>query len=145
VRRRCGERGFSLIEVMCAVLILGVALAGLTMGISTGISSVKDSELQSTAAFLAAGQIEELRADDLVVDGVKEGEFGEAFPLYRWKRTIESGNIPGLHEVAVTVEQSRTGKEVYTLKTMLFDPPLDKATERSKERKKEKAKERSRG
>jgi len=47
--------GFSLVEVMCAILILGVALAGLTEAISTALSSNKESELQSTAAMIAAG------------------------------------------------------------------------------------------
>ena len=31
--------GFSLMEVMCAILILGVAIVGLTTGITTALSS----------------------------------------------------------------------------------------------------------
>jgi len=61
VRNR--KRGFSLIEVMCAVAILGVALVGLTQGITTALGSNKESELQTTAALLAAGRIETLRAE----------------------------------------------------------------------------------
>ena len=54
--------GFSLVEVMVAILILGIALVGLTQGITTALSSSKESELQTVAALFAAGQIETLRA-----------------------------------------------------------------------------------
>src|SRR3954453_14697321 len=47
-------RGFSLIEVMVAVLILGVAVAGMVQGITAALSSSKESELQTTAALIAA-------------------------------------------------------------------------------------------
>ncbi len=56
-----GQAGFSLIEVMCALLILAVGLAGLVQGISTALGSNKDSELHTTAALLAEGRMETLR------------------------------------------------------------------------------------
>jgi prepilin-type N-terminal cleavage/methylation domain-containing protein len=37
--------GFSLIEVMCAILIMGVALVALTHGMTTALGSTKDSEV----------------------------------------------------------------------------------------------------
>ena len=49
----CRNSGFSLVEVMCAILILGIALAGLTEGVTTALTSSKESELQTTAALLA--------------------------------------------------------------------------------------------
>src|SRR6202012_2526970 len=53
------EGGFSLIEVMVAILILGIALTGLVHGITTALSSSKESELQTVAALYAQGKIEE--------------------------------------------------------------------------------------
>ena len=120
--------GFSLVEVMCAILILGIAMVGLTLGITTALSSNKESELQTTAALLAAGQIELLQADKILTDGVQEGEFGAGLALYRWKQTVSSTAISGLHEVEVTVENSKTGKAIYELRTMLFDPPSESAS-----------------
>jgi len=40
--------GFSLIEVMVAIFDPGIALAGLTTGITTALGSSKESELQTT-------------------------------------------------------------------------------------------------
>ena len=117
--------GFSLVEIMCAILVLGIALVGLTEGITTALSSARDSELQTAAALVAAGQIETLRAEGYIVDGDTEGECGEVLPLYRWKQSITSTSINGLHEVEVVVENSRSAQAVYELRTLLFDPPGD--------------------
>ena len=117
--------GFSLVEIMCAILVLGIALVGLTEGITTALSSARDSELQTAAALVAAGQIETLRAEGYIVDGETEGECGEVLPLYRWKQSITSTSINGLHEVEVVVENSRSAQAVYELRTLLFDPPGD--------------------
>src|SRR5213595_2971370 len=65
--------GFSLVEVMCAILILGIGLVGLTQGITAALRSSKETEVQTAAAFIAAGQIETLRADGIITDGVTEG------------------------------------------------------------------------
>ena len=117
------QAGFSLLEVMIAILILGVALVGLTQGISTALVSTKESELQTSASTLAAAQIEGLRADGVITDGETEGSCGEEMPLYRWKQTIKSTPIDGLHEVLVVVQNSKTGKDIFELQTMIFDPP----------------------
>jgi prepilin-type N-terminal cleavage/methylation domain-containing protein len=49
------DAGFSLIEIMVAILILGIALVGLTQGITSSLTASKESELQTTAALIAAG------------------------------------------------------------------------------------------
>ena len=64
MKHAANNSGFSLIEVMCAILILGVGLVGFTQAITTALGSSKDSEMQTTAALFAAGRIESLRADD---------------------------------------------------------------------------------
>jgi len=127
--------GFSLVEIMCAIIILGIALVGLTQGITTALSSSKESELQTTAALIAAGKIEMLRADGFVSDGITEGEGGEGLSLYRWKRSIISTSIEGLHEVSVVVEDATSGTAIYELRTLLFDPPITSSSESSSDRK----------
>ena len=117
--------GFSLVEVMCAILILGVALAGLTQGVTTALVSSKESELQTTAALFAAGRMETLRTEQDLSDGSTEGDCGEGLSLYRWKQSITRAGIDGLHAVDVVVENAKTGQSIYELQTLLFQPPLD--------------------
>ena len=136
------DSGFSLVEVLCAVLILGVALVGLTQGITIALQSGKESELQATAALLAAGQIETLRAEGGLKDGDEESERGEGASLYRWKQSITGTGIAGLHEVAVVVENGRTGKAIYELKTMLFEPVEVPTSGNSQGRKKSESRDR---
>jgi general secretion pathway protein I len=123
--------GFSLVEVMVAILILAIALVGLTQGLNTALSSSKDSELQTTAALFAQGKIEELRAGGDITDGNDEGDCGAGLELYRWKQTITPGDVDGLHDVEVTVENTQTGQEIYSLRTLLFEPPEDSTTTES--------------
>jgi prepilin-type N-terminal cleavage/methylation domain-containing protein len=127
--------GFSLLEVMVAVLILGIALVGLTQGISAALSSGKESELQTTAALFAAGKIENLRTDTGLKDEQTEGTCGDALPLYQWKQSVTPTRIEGLHEVVVVVESSRTGQSIYELRTLLFERPVDSTDKRSTNRK----------
>lgn len=125
MRTMSRNAGFSLLEVMCAILILGVALVGLTQGITLALASTKESELQTTAALLAAGQIEALRAEGYITDGQTEGDGGDGLELYHWKQTVSPTTVEGLHEVVVEVEGARSGKAIYELRTLLFEPPED--------------------
>jgi prepilin-type N-terminal cleavage/methylation domain-containing protein len=137
-------RAFSLIEVLVAILILGIALTGLTQALSTALKSHKESELQTAAALFAAGQIETVRAEGYIQDGSRDGDCGEGLSMYRWRQTISPAGVDGLHEVAVVVEHSKTGKDIYELRTMLFERPAD-SNQDKKDNKREKEKSRSRG
>lgn len=116
---------FSLIEVMVALLILAIAITGLTQGITTALAASKESELQTTAALLAAGQMELLRAETDWTDGTEEGDGGAGLKRYHWRQTISPTDIEGLHEVAVAVTDGPGGGTIYELKTMLFQTPSD--------------------
>ena len=114
------KAGFSLIEILIAMMVLGVAVVGLTEGVTVALRSNKESELQSTAALFASGIIETLRAEGDFENGETEGDCGDDLALYRWKQTIKDASLDGLHEVTVTVENAKSGKEIYELQTMLF-------------------------
>lgn len=117
------QAGFTLIEVMVAILIMGIALVALTEGVTSALTSSKASEQQSAAAMLAAGQIETLRATGDYPNGETEGDFGDEFPQYRWTQTIADAGVTGLHEVDLVVQESQNGKALYDLKTLLFELP----------------------
>jgi general secretion pathway protein I len=139
--------GFSLIEVMCAILIMGVALVALTRGMTTALGSTKDSEVQTTVVTLAAGQIETLRAGGVLTDDTTEGDFGDSFPKYKWELTVAPSDLDGLHQVDVAVQDAKTGATLYKLTTLLFDsdyPSSSASDAKQKQRDQDKAKKRNR-
>jgi type IV pilus modification protein PilV len=128
------QAGFSLVEVVCAILVLGVGLVGLTQGVTTALSSSKESEVQTAAALLAAGQIETLRAEGYLTEGEKESTEDDGLPGYRWRQTVTRTSIDGLYDVKVAVENAKSGRQIYELQTLLFDPPVYDTQEDRKDR-----------
>jgi prepilin-type N-terminal cleavage/methylation domain-containing protein len=127
------DAAFSLVEVMCAILILGIGLVGFIQGITTALGSSKESELQTTAMLLAEGKIEEVRADGWLVDGETEGTFeGD---LYQWRQTVTGTSIKGLHQVDLVVESASSGKQICELHTMFFEPYIATETEQESNKK----------
>jgi len=133
LRTRCGSQtrgpnrnaGFSLVEVIVAIVILSIALVGLAHGITTALSSSKESEMQTAAAMFAAGVIENLRAEGDITDGQAEGDCGAEMPMYRWTESVTGAGVDGLHEVDVSIQSARSGQAIYELRTLLFEPPTD--------------------
>ncbi len=119
------------------MMVLGVAVVGLTEGVTVALQSNKESELQATAALFASGVVETLRAEGYFENGETEGDCGEDLALYRWRQTIKSTPIDGLHEVTVTVENSKTGKALYELQTMLFQTPEEPTTATGSEKRRD--------
>lgn len=119
---------FSLVEVMCALLILGIGIVGLTQGLSAALQSSKEAEIQTNAALIAAGRIETLRADGYLVAGETEGELGGGLSSFKWKETISETDLDGLFEVSVVVQNSDTDATLFELKTLLFDEPYTTST-----------------
>ena len=132
MKRNRHNAGFSLVEVIVAIVILSIALVGLAHGITTALGSSKESEFQTTAAMFAAGVIENLRAEGELTDGQMEGTCGEELPLYRWTQSVSGAGVDGLHEVDVAIQNTRTGQTIYELRTLLFEPPEEPTTNDSK-------------
>ena len=120
-----GFAGFSLIEVMVAILILGIALVGLTHGVTAALESSKESGLQTTAVLMASGLIETLRAEGGLQNGEAEGDGGPGLEKYHWRETVAGTGTDGLHDVDVVIEDAHNGQDIYELKTMLFEPSSD--------------------
>jgi hypothetical protein len=113
---------------MVAILVLGIGVVGLTQGITTALSSGKESETQATAALLAAGRIEDLRAEGGLIDSVVEGDSGEGLEFYHWQQTVSPAGVDGLHKVEVVILNPQTGQTVFELETLLFEPAENTAT-----------------
>ena len=75
---------------------------------------------------------EQLRADGEIEDGETDGDWGDDFTNYSWRQSIAPTDIKGLHDITLTIENPKTGKQLYELRTMLFEPPLIQEEDTSK-------------
>jgi hypothetical protein len=48
--------------------------------------------------------------------------------LYSWQQAISPASIDGLHEVSVVIQNTKTGKNIFELKTLLFEVPDESRT-----------------
>ena len=115
--------GFSLIEALVSLLILGIGIVGISQGLTLSYGSSRAAESRTAAALLASARIELIRAEGTILAGEDEGDFGAGYDGWTWKESIVETPIEGLYEVAVSVHRAPGGEKVYELRTLLYDMP----------------------
>ncbi|NOR50197.1 MAG: type II secretion system minor pseudopilin GspI [Desulfuromonadales bacterium] len=102
-----GQRGFTLLEIMVALAIIGIAMVAL-LSLGNRSIGVHDRLQHLTQATLLAQQkmseseLEARRGGvSQLVDG--EGVFTEPFADYRWRIEIISTPLPAVQQVTITV------------------------------------------
>jgi general secretion pathway protein I len=96
---------------MIAMAILAIALVAVYQSQSQSISMASDSRFLTTASLLAQSRMAEIDVTDTRQMITTDGDFGEAFPDYRWQ--VEVGNVEEiqlLKRITLTVTNSRMVK-----------------------------------
>ena len=116
------NKGFTLIEVLVAMVILSVGLLGTAALITGIINSNKLSNRISTATVLAQDKIEEIRGVGYAGAGAEAGTEpygGVNFPLYKRITGVVAGDpAAGMKKITVTVYWDSDAHSV-ELKTIL--------------------------
>lgn len=118
-RRR--RQGMTLVEVLLAVVILGVSLGALLGAASQAMGVVRQARNYEMARRLL-GQVEvekPLRLEDEIKVGEESGAFEDGPEGWSWTRKIEAASeegeedelMGGLYLVTTTVHWSRGGKQ----------------------------------
>jgi general secretion pathway protein I len=84
------QRGFTLIEIVVALAILGVGLIVIIELFAGGLRLGRTSEEFSKAVSLARMKLEEISLDPILQEGSETGEFDKDF---RWQVTVEKMDI----------------------------------------------------
>ena len=85
-----GLHGFTLLEVMIALAVISIALLAVLSAQSQGVSLANESRFNTTASLLAQGKMAEIETVGDVGDLRRgSGDFGEAFPDYVWRLSVE--------------------------------------------------------
>ena len=101
-----GVRGFSLVEVMVAIVILSSVAVIVSMGLSGNLLRVRQSRLKHHVADLLERKAVEIETKhkgkslDKVVD--ESGDFGKEFKRYRWEFKVEKFEMPDLGPLLIS-------------------------------------------
>ena len=80
------QRGFSLIEILVAFVILAMSLTVIFRIFSGGLRNVALSEDYAQAVLVAEAQLSAIGVSEPLEQGVTSGEWGDRF---RWQRLVE--------------------------------------------------------
>ena len=138
------QRGFSMIEVLIALLILAIGLLGIAHMQASGMRSTHGAYLRTQATFLAGDILDSMRANvtparagsyDVAFGGTGTGGTVEGDDLIAWKAALAAALPAGDGQITttgsdVTVEVSWTGLQqnenagLATTKTFTVDTTL---------------------
>jgi type II secretion system protein I len=127
-------RAFTLLEVMVAIAILGIALLGLLGLQHQSIQSVIRAQQETRASMLAQAVMTEAELERFPDLGYTSGDFQAAFPGefpdFRWERMVEaSGMFPDVRKVEVAVRYGPSLTQSFQLVEFMHSPiPPDTTT-----------------
>jgi len=121
--RASRRRGLTLVEVLATIVMMAIVLPAAMQGIALCTSSSVVARQRSEAAALAEAKLSELIATGDWQFGALSGEFGEAWPEYRWSGQAGAWAAdPTMTELSVRVTwTSRQQERDVVLTTLIFD------------------------
>jgi prepilin-type N-terminal cleavage/methylation domain-containing protein len=123
IKNRKFSRGLTLIEVMLAVVILGIGSGILLLATARCIAIVSKSQRYSTAQRLILQvAAEHPLTRSAIRPGTESGRFDDAEADYRWEREItepDEENRKGLYAVRTRVSWSGRGRDSFEEVTVL--------------------------
>jgi len=115
------RRGFSLIEVLAALLLVSIVLPVVMHGFDVTTSMATVARQKTEAAALADSKMAELLATGDWKNGVLSGDFSPDQPEYKWVAQIVSWEAGSLQELDVHVVWTSRGKEYDFMVSTLVD------------------------
>ena len=110
-----GDAGFTLIEVVVALAILGTGLVILLETHYATLQLFGDAQEEATARILIESVVGEAETEVLAGNESGDGDFGRRYPDFAYTFTavqLDETNMPGLFEVIVKLTGPQGEKEL---------------------------------
>lgn len=103
LQARSGRAGFTLLEVLVALAIVGGVLVTLLHTINFHLSAVSRNETTTVGSLLALEKLDDLAGE--AATGLKDtkGGFDEPYADYAWDASLDPTAFPDVSSFAVTV------------------------------------------
>jgi len=137
IRHLARGAGFTLLEVMIALAVLGIAMLALLALDHQDLQSVIRARELTQAAMLAQNLMTQAELDRFPEAGQSSGTFDKQFPgqyaNFRWERTVaDSGLFPDLRKVTIVVHYGPGFGRRFELTELLHNPsPMEQEELRS--------------
>ena len=123
-------RGLTLVEVLATIVMLAIVLPAAMQGVTLCTATAGAARQRSEATALAEAKLSELIATGDWEFGATSGEFGEAWPEYRWEAgAADWASDATMKELSVRVFWiSRQQEREVVLTTLLYPSQATAAT-----------------
>jgi prepilin-type N-terminal cleavage/methylation domain-containing protein len=125
--KRSRTRGFTLVEMIVATLLLAIGVVGALVALASSTQSAYTADRVQTAALLGRRKLTEIELQpDQLTGGDQQGDFGTMYPEFRWRESIEATDFADLFKVTVTIEWGPGGAGAHQRQfaTYLRNPQL---------------------
>ena len=124
-RRHRPRAGFTLVEVLIALLLIAIILPAVMQGISLATTAGAVAKRRGEAGALAESKLAELSTANAWQTAATSGDFldqGERWRDYRWSADVVNWTQPEVQELRVTVTWPGRGgaDESLTLSTLVY-------------------------
>jgi general secretion pathway protein I len=124
-------RGFTLIEVLVALLILSVALAGIAVTMGRMLSNAQLMQDRTYASWIAQNRIVQIRAEGtLPGPGRESGDVEFANGTWDWRSVISETGIENLLRVDVSVSRAGSDDTIKTVTGFIGVPAMPNGANR---------------
>lgn len=125
------NRGFTLVEVLVALVVAVAALTLLSQGFATGARASTSSQYATRAALHAQRVLTEFETGAFSLTSSQNGSF-EDDPDFTYETKSETGEVSGLTQLKITIKwKERNQDQKYELVRLMRERPQTSTTSTS--------------
>ena len=120
-------KGFTLVEVLVALVVAVAAMTLLSQGFMTGARASTSSQFATRAALVAQRALTDFETGQLSMSSSQNGTFPDE-PEFSFESKSDTGEVTGLTKLTITVKwKERNQDRKYVLTRLLKDRPVEGA------------------
>ena len=104
LKANMNQKGFTLIEVIIAMVLVVVGLVLISQAFSIGLRAVSVSDKSTIAKFLLEQKIAEVESLSVASLQSESGDFGTDYPDYTYQTEVTTTDLENLRQVVITVQ-----------------------------------------
>jgi general secretion pathway protein I len=128
------RRGFTLVEVLVALIIVALGAAAVMSALRTAADSAARQRERMLAGYVAMNRLVETRLEpEFPATGTREGESEMGGRRWRWRQEVTRTALAGVLQVTVQVRAAEGAEDAWTVtlvgargQNLLADPAYDR-------------------